>query len=76
MSVTRPVVVLDGDPVAEPDRLGDRELDPGDHVAERLARGEADDQPEHRARGEDPGREALDLGELAQRQGERRSRGS
>ena len=41
---------------------------PRDQVGDHRAAGEADDQPEHGGRGEDPGGEALDLGELAQRQ--------
>ena len=37
--------LLEGDPVADLDRLGDRELNAGDHVGDRVLGGEADDQP-------------------------------
>ena len=67
MSVTRPLDLLEGDPVADLDRLGDRELDPGDHVADRVLGGEADDRRQHRGRGEDAGRQPLQLGELGER---------
>ena len=66
MSVTRPSTSSKLDPVADLDRLGDRELDPGDHVGDRVLGGEADDRREHRGRGEDPGREPLQLGELGE----------
>ena len=59
-------LVADRDQVADPDRLGDRKQDAGDQVRDHLAAGEADDDPEHRRRGEDAGREALDRGELAE----------
>ncbi len=62
--------VVECDPIADPERLGHGEADPGDHVAERLAGREADDQAQHRARGEDAGRQPLDLRELAQGQGD------
>ena len=61
------VVVLERDPVADAQRLGDREHDPGDQVGERLARGEADDRRGERARGEQAGRQLLEPGELARR---------
>ena len=67
MSVTRPSLSSKVIAVADPDRLGDRDLDPGDHVGDRVLGGEADDQPEHRGRGEDAGGQPLQLGELAQR---------
>ena len=67
MSVTRPLDFFELDPVADFDRLGDRELDPGDHVADRVLGGEADDRGEHRGRGEDPGGELLEFGELGER---------
>ena len=67
MSVTRPVDFLEGDAVADLDRLRDRELNAGDHVADRVLGGEADDRRQHRGRGEDAGRQPLQLGELAER---------
>ena len=50
------VVALERHPVADADRLRDREHDPGDEVGQRLARGEADDRGGDRARGEQAGR--------------------
>ena len=76
MSSTRPGLVLERDPVADPDRLRDREHDPGDEVADRLARGEADDEPEHGARGEDPGRRRFSSFRTGSAPARRRSRGS
>ena len=65
-----PVDLLEDDPVADLDRLRDRELNPGDHVADRVLGGEADDRRQHRCRGEDPRRQPLQLGELAEGYGE------
>ena len=67
MSVTRPLTFFEVDPVADLDRLSDGELNPGDHVADRVLGGEADDRRQHRGRGEDPGGEPLELGELGER---------
>ena len=68
--VVDPAAVLpDRHRVADPDRLGDGDQDPGDEVGQRLAGCEADHQAEHGAGGEDPGGEPLELREAAQRQG-------
>ena len=61
------VVVLERDPVADPQRLRDREHDPGHRVGEHLAGGEADDRGDERAGGEQAGRELGEAGELRQR---------
>ena len=67
MSSTTPLWPSKRHAVADADRLRDREHDAGDDVAERLLRGEADDRGGDRARGEDRGREAVERGELRQR---------
>src|ERR671916_773993 len=51
--VDHAVALLHLDPVADSDRLGDREHDAGDEVGERLAGGEAEDRGGDRARGEE-----------------------
>jgi hypothetical protein len=61
------VVVVDDDPVADADRLGDGEHDPRDEVGERLARREAEDRRGDRARGEQRRGEPVDPLELRQR---------
>ncbi len=61
------VVVLERDPVADAQRLGDREHDPGDEVGQRLAGGEADDRRDERARGEEAAGDAAEPGELRER---------
>ena len=61
------VVVLEGDPVADAQRLGEGEHDPGHEVGERLARREADDRRGEGARGEQAGGQLLEPGELARR---------
>ena len=58
MSIDPAADFLELDLVADLDRLGDGELNPGDHVADRVLGGEADDRRQHRGRGEDPGRRA------------------
>ncbi len=64
------VVLLEGDPVADPQRLGEREHDPGDEVGQRLAGGEADDRRGDHAGGQDARRDPVDARELRQRDGE------
>ena len=59
--------VLDGHEVADPDRLGDEEQDPGHRVGERLAGREADDRGGEGAGGEDARREAVQRRELGDR---------
>ena len=63
-------LALEGDEVADAQRLGDREHHPGDRVGQHLARGEADDRGGDRARGQDGGGEAVEARELRQGQGE------
>ena len=59
MSVTRPLDFLElmRSPILIGWEIGD--LDPGDHVGDRVLGGEADDRGEHRGRGEDAGGELL-----------------
>ena len=61
------VVALERHPVADADRLRDREHDPGDEVGQRLAGGEADDRGGDRARGQQARRQLGDPGEARQR---------
>ena len=58
---------VDGDTVAETERLGERDQDAGDEVAERPLRGETDDDPDHGARGEQRACHRPDLREHEQR---------
>ena len=62
-----PGLVLEGDEVADPHRLGDRQQDAGDRVGQRLARGEADDGGGDRAGGQDRAADAVQRVELRQR---------
>ena len=61
------VVVLERDPVADAQRLGDREHDPGDEVGQRLAGGEADDRGHERAGGEEAAGDLAEARELRER---------
>ena len=70
------VVLLERDPVADAQRLGDREHDPGDEVGERLAGGEADDRGHERARGEEAAGDPAEPLELRERGERRRSTSS
>ena len=67
MSIDPAADFFELDLVADLDRLGDGELNPGDHVADRVLGGEADDRRQHGGRGEDPGGELLEFGELGDR---------
>ena len=64
----RSAQVADRDQVADADRLRDGERDPGDRVAERVARREADDGADQRAGGERRAREPVERVELQQRE--------
>ena len=66
------VLVLDEHPVADADRLGDGEHDPGDEVRERLAGREAEDGRGDRAGGEQRRGELVEAGELGERERARR----
>ena len=57
---------VDDDPVAEPQRLGERDQQAGREVAERLLRREADDEADHGARGEQRAGDRAHLGDHEQ----------
>ena len=63
-------MLLEHDAVAEAQRLGDGEHQPGDEVGERLARGEADDGGGDRARGQQRAADGAHRLELRQRDGD------
>ena len=67
ISSTAPVHTRDLDPVAEPQRLRHRDHQPGDEVAERPLRREADDQAEHRRGREQPAGDRAHLWDHEQR---------
>ena len=67
ISSTMPSASPNIDRVAEPQRLGERDQDPRDRVPERPLRREADDQPEHRRRGEDAAGDGAHLRDDEQR---------
>ena len=67
ISSTTPSTSSTDDAVAEPQRLRERDQDPGDRVAERALRGEADDEAEHRRGREDAAGDRAHLRDHEQR---------
>ena len=59
---------IDRDRVADPDRLREGEEQSGERVRQHLPRGQAQHEAQHRARGQETGRELVELGELVEGQ--------